>query len=278
MKKKALILILPATIVLLTLGSLMGTPKAQAAVSTTKITATSASKSAASFMDFIAKKKALTSAQKNEAKKAAKLLKTGKLGATAAPSWFTTSVKLGSPDDATSAANIAASLPNLISINQKRAKLGEKRLKISLISTAISMIDSDYQKRGGLAHPQYYHYAGNLENLAAGSNPVTMWLNEKANWKWDVKKTPSLARYQFSPNWSNAKYTHAVLGTNGYKTAGHYTNIVNKKHRVMGMAHMTQSPDYGYVDAYNATNKGTKSAITLTKYRALVKEWLAKKG
>lgn len=277
MKKKALKLILPAIFVLLNCGKLAGAPKVQAAVTTANISAMSPSKNAANFMDFIAKKKSLTSAQKNEAKKAAKLLRTGKLGATAAPSWFTTTVKLGSPDDATSAANIAASLPNLTSLNQKRAKLGEKRLKISLISTAISMIDSDYQKRGGLAHPQYYHYAGNLENLAAGGNPVTMWLGEKANWKWDVKKTPSLARYQFAPNWSNKKYTHAVLGANGYKTAGHYTNVVNKNHRVMGMAHMTQSPDYGYVDAYNATNKGAKSAIALTKYRALVKEWLAKK-
>lgn len=243
---------------------------------TTADTSTASVKNAAGLMDFIAKKGHLTAAQKSEAKKAAKMLRTGELGNQTAPSWFKTYVSLSDADDATSSSNVVATIANLEQVNKERAAIGKKKLKISLISTAISMIDCDYQKRDSLVHPQYYKHAGNIENLAAGSDPVSMWMNEKANWQWDVQKSPSLARYQFSPNWNSAAYNHAVLGTNGYKTVGHYTNIVNKKHRVMGMAHMTKNPTYGYADAYNATSKGAKSAITLAKYKSLVNKWLVK--
>ncbi len=137
------------------------------------------------------------------------------------------------------------------------------------------MLDSNYQKRGDLAHPRYYHYADNLENLAAGDSPVKLWMSEKADWNWNVQKTPSLARYEYSPNWNSNAYKNTVLGTNGYKLSDHYTNIVNKQHWVIGMAHMTQNSPYRYVDAYNATNKDAKSAISLAKYKSLIKQWLA---
>lgn len=236
------------------------------------------SKNAASLMDFIANDSSLTSIQKQEAQKAAKLLRTGIIDGQpqkAAPSWFNTYVSLGSKNDATSSANIVASLQSLANVNKERTAIGVGELKISPTSTAISMIDADYQKQGSLNHPGFYGYRHNLENLSAGSEPVSNWMTEQEDWQWNVKKNPSLAPYEFSPNWWDSVYTQAVLGTNGYRTAGHYTNLVNKEHRVMGMAHMTQTP-YGGVDAFNATSQGEDGAITLTQYKNLIKQWLSK--
>lgn len=60
-------------------------------------------------MDFIANNPSLTSAQRQEAQKAANLLRTGIIDdqvQKVAPSWFNTYVNLGGKNDATSSANI----------------------------------------------------------------------------------------------------------------------------------------------------------------------------
>ena len=235
-------------------------------------------KNGASLMDFMANDSSLTTAQRQEAQKAATLLRTGKIDNQAqkgAPSWFNTYVKLGGKDDATSNVNIKASLQSLANANKERKRAGVGELKISPTSTAISMIDADYQKQGSLNHPGFYGYHFNLENLSAGAEPISNWMTEKVAWEWNVKKSPSLAPYEFTPNWEDPVYNQAVLGTNGYRMAGHYTNLLNKGHRVMGMAHMTQTP-YGAADAFNATSEGEDGAITLAQYKAIVKEWLKK--
>ncbi|WP_233553586.1 CAP domain-containing protein [Lactobacillus sp. ESL0228] len=234
-----------------------------------------ATKNAISLMIFIANDNSLTVKQRQAAKNAANLLKTGKSNNQPAPSWFKKYVDLTSPQDATNSSNIRVSLKNLAKVNQARTAIGEKALKVSLPLIAISMIDADYQKRGGLTQPHYYEYTNNLENIAGGTEPVAKWLSEEINWKWDVKKTPSLAPNEFSPNWSNIKYDNAVFGTNGYRTAGHYLNLVNKQHRVMGMAHMTKS-NYGFVDILNANYKDSSSAISFNQYKKLVTKWLKK--
>lgn len=232
-------------------------------------------KNAVSLMSFIANDNSLTSQQKKAAKTAADILKTGKSANQPAPTWFKKYVNLNSSTDATSSSNIRLSLKSLANVNQTRIAVGEKALKVSLPLIAISMIDADYQKRGGLEQPHYYEYNNNLENIAGGTEPIAKWLSEKANWQWDVKKAPDLSPYQFSPNWSNIKYDNAVFGTNGYKTAGHYLNLVNKQHRVMGMAHMTKT-SYGFVDTFNANYKGSSGALSFSQYKKLVTKWLKK--
>lgn len=187
------------------------------------------SKNAASLMDFIANNPSLTSAQRQEAQKAANLLRTGIIDdqvQKVAPSWFNTYINLGGKNDATSSANIQASLQSLERVNKERTTAGVRSLKISPISTAISMIDADYQKQGFLNHPKFYGYRQNLENLSAGSEAISNWMTEQEDWQWNVKKNPSLAPYEFSPNWQDLPYTQAVLDSNGYRTAGHhYTNF-----------------------------------------------------
>nr|WP_254261655.1 CAP domain-containing protein [Lactobacillus helveticus] len=157
--------------------------------------------------------------------------------------------------------------------NSARAKVGSRRLKVSPILTAISMIDADYQKQGGVHHPQYYKYEDSLENISAGSEPITIWMTEKNNWKEDVRKNSSLKSLEFHPNWDNQAYTDAVMGAHGYKVAGHYTNLVNRNHRIMGMAHMTDN-NYGYADVYNTSSKNNKGSLTLEQYNSLVNKWL----
>ncbi|CAM3156359.1 Cysteine-rich secretory protein family protein [Lactobacillus bombicola] len=230
---------------------------------------------AATFMDFLSTNNSLTAAQKAAAKTAATLLRTGKLGNKSAPVWFKTYVDLNSAKDATSISNIQATLKNLSNVNKVRAQLKEKQLRISPILTALSMIDADYQKHGTLTEPQYYEYTNNLENLASGTDPVKKWLSEQANWKANVTKTPSLAPYEFSPNWKNNKYGYAVYGANGYKESGHYLNLVNKNHCIMGMAHMIPNSK-GYVDVFNAADTGTASSLKVSEYKKLITEWLHK--
>jgi hypothetical protein len=230
-------------------------------------------KNAASFMSFLASQKSLSAAQRSEARTAAKLLRTGSLSSQSAPSWFNKYVKLGAAKDATSAANLKASIQDLENANSARAKVGSRRLKVSPILTAISMIDADYQKQGGVHHPQYYKYEDSLESISAGSEPITIWMTEKNNWKEDVRKNSSLKSLEFHPNWDNQAYTDAVMGAHGYKVAGHYTNLVNRNHRIMGMAHMTDN-NYGYADVYNASSKNNKGSLTLGQYKSLVNRWL----
>ncbi|NRO02262.1 hypothetical protein IMAU30109_01208 [Lactobacillus helveticus] len=97
-------------------------------------------KNAASFMSFLASQKSLSAAQRSEARTAAKLLRTGSLSSQSAPSWFNKYVKLGAAKDATSAANLKASIQDLENANSARAKVGSRRLKVSPILTAISMM------------------------------------------------------------------------------------------------------------------------------------------
>ncbi|WP_236629323.1 MULTISPECIES: hypothetical protein [Lactobacillus] len=87
-----------------------------------------------------------------------------------------------------------------------------------------------------------------------------------------MKKTPALKKYEFHTNWKSTAYTDAVQGTNGYKLAWHYTNLLNRDHRSMGMAHMTHN-DYGYIDSFNASSYG-KGSISLSQYKKLVNQWL----
>lgn len=189
-----------------------------------------------------------------------------------APSWFNADVSLGAKKDATSASNIKAALTNMEKANRARKQYDVPALKVSPVLVAISMIDADYQK-SGLTHPQYYKQG--LENLAAGAEPVNMWLGEKSNWKWNVKKNPSLAAYEFVPNWGGV-YNYVAMGTNSYKTSGHYLNLLNRTHTVMGMAHMTGNSDYGSVDAFNASSDDPNGALSLSQYKNLVNEWLSK--
>lgn len=241
------------------------------------------SKNAASLMDFIANDASLTSAQREEAQKAANLLRTGEIVDHAPtgdqswgkPSWFDKCVSLGEKSDSTNALNIKATLNSLERVNKERAAVGINELKVSPTSTAISMLDADYLKKFDFDHPLHYGYHFNRENLALGSGePVGMWMTEKTDWLWNVKKNPSLAPFEFTSNWSDKDYDDAILGLNGYKTAGHYTNLVDKTYRVMGLARIIDIT-FNY-SSYNATAQGEDGAITVAQYKRLVTEWLKK--
>lgn len=225
-------------------------------------------------MNFIAKQKSLTAGQRKEAKTAAKLLKTGKLADQGTPSWFKKSVSLGADSDATSVANIKAGIKGMEAINDARKGVKARSLRVSPIMLAISMIDADYQKKGEIAHPHFYDYANNLENIAAGGDPIRLWMREKSAWQYDVKKSPSIAKDEYHPNWHSKAYSEAVLGTNGYQEAGHYTNLINRDHRAMGAAHMTNNSKYDYVDVMNATSENGKNALSMSQYKKLVNKWL----
>lgn len=240
-------------------------------------------KNAASLMDFISSDTSLTSAQREEAQKAANLLRTGEIvdhtptgdKSWGKPSWFDECVSLGDKSDSTNALNIKATLISLERVNKERAAVGINELKVSPTSTAISMIDADYQKKFEFDHPLHYGYRFNRENLSLGSGePVGMWMTEKNDWLWNVNKNPSLAPFEFSPNWRDKDYDDAILGLNGYKTAGHYTNLVDKTYRVMGLARIIDIEfNYG---SYNATSQGEDGAISVAQYKNLVNEWLEK--
>ncbi len=235
------------------------------------------SKNAASLMDFIANDASLTSSQRQEAQKAAVLLRTGKIDDQAqkdAPSWFNECVDLGAEKDATNSANILVSIQGLSNVNKVRTEAGVGELKVSPTSLVISMIDADYQKTHEFDHPLFYGYHFNRENLALGGEPVSIWMTEKADWEWDVQKSPNLAPYEFTPNWKALDYQDAVQGLRGFKTAGHYTNLVDRTYRVMGLARIKDIElDY---TAYNATSQGEDGAITLEQYKAIVDQWLKK--
>lgn len=233
-----------------------------------------AAKNAVDFMTYLSKNKSLTKGQRSSARSAVKLLKTGRLGKKPKASWYNEYVDLHSNDDATSAKNIKAVLPYLNSVNRARRSEGVRSLKVSPLLTAASMLNADYQKRGGLKHTHYFKSIG-LENIATqsmGLDPVDTWFSEKKSWNYDVKKNHSLKPAKYSPTWT-ATYDAAVEGTNGYKMAGHYLNLINRNYRVMGFANVSNT-GYGNADSYLGSSKG--AGISVAKYKALVNAWANK--
>lgn len=114
-----------------------------------------------------------------------------------------------------------------------------------------------------------------MENIATqsvGLDPVDTWLSEKKSWNYDVKKNHSLKPAKYSPTWT-ATYDAAVEGTNGYKMAGHYLNLINRNYRVMGFANVSNT-GYGNADSYLGSSKGP--GISVAKYKALVNAWANK--
>lgn len=110
-------------------------------------------------------------------------MKTGRLGKKSKASWYNRYVDLHSKDDATSAENIKAALPYFSRVNSVRKNEGVRSLRVSPLLTAASMLNADYQKRGGLKHTHYFKSIG-LENIATqsvGLDPVDTWLTEKKN-------------------------------------------------------------------------------------------------
>lgn len=230
-------------------------------------------KTAVSLMNYLAASGSLTKAQRKSAKDAAALLKNGKFGHYRRPSWFKSAVSLGSPKDATSSANIKAALPFLRAVNRTRSKVGARSLKVSPLLMATAMLNADYQKNDNRQHSHFFKKFG-LENLAFGEGPIQLWMAERKAWQYDVRKSPSLKKAQYHPSWS-ATYDKAVIGTNGFKMTGHYLNLVNKRHRVMGWAHMTDyDPRFGSVDSFMAADKG--AGMSVAKYASLVNAWLNK--
>ncbi len=229
---------------------------------------------AADLMTYLSKSKSLSKSQRSSASTAAHLLKTGRLGKKAAPSWYKEYVNLNAEKDATSSANIKAVLPYLSEVNSARHQEGAHSLKVSPVLMAASMLNADYQKRGGLKHSHYFKFLGleNLSTQSASLDPVQNWLEEKKNWEFDTKKNPSLKKNKYVPVW-NSTYDAVVMGSNGYKTAGHYLNLINKKYRVMGFGNVSDT-DYGNVDSFMGSNKG--AGISVGKYKTLVNAWLNK--
>lgn len=233
-----------------------------------------AASNAASLMTYLSKNKSLTSAQRNAAKQAKKLITTGRTAKKGAPSWYHQYVNLNSEKDATSASNIKKALPYFAQVNSARRSEGARSLKVSPLLTAAAMLNADYQKRNGLKHSHYFKFLG-LENLAAqsdGLNPIDNWMQEKKNWEYDVKKTPALKKYKYYPVW-NSLYDKAAMGVNGYKEVGHYLNLIDKSHRVMGFANMTDT-SFENADSFMGSSKG--AGIPVAKYTKLVNEWLNK--
>lgn len=272
MNKKVLIAVSAALLALGlgSLGNLQAPVRVQAASSQTN----SQQKNALSLMDYLAKSKSLTKAQKESAKKAALLLKSGRVDHLRRPSWFRKDVSLTSAKDATSKANIKAALPFLQQVNSTRSKVGARSLKVSPLLMATAMLNADYQKSAKGKHSGHFKKLG-LENLAFGEGPIDLWMSEKKAWRADVKKDSALKKDQFRPDWSSKAYDHAAIGSNGFKMAGHYLNLVNRKHRIMGWAHMTDyDPAYGSADSFMAADKG--AGLSVAKYTSLVNAWLNK--
>lgn len=229
----------------------------------------SISKNAASLMSYLANNSSLSESQRNNAIQAATLIKTGTISGQSAPSWFSKDVSLTSRNDATSAQNIKASLAVLTKMNQVRRQYGLPEFKVSPVTTAIAMIDADYQKQAGLAHPSYYQYGSSSENLASGGDAVKMWMGEKADWQYNVKRNPSLAPYEHQSAWTN-EYLAALAGQNGYRTAGHYLNMVNQDSNLVGVG------VWSGVTAADFDSNDSSTGLTVTQYSALVNEWLKK--
>lgn len=230
-------------------------------------------KNAADLMNYLANSTSLTNAQKSEATKAEQLLKTGTVDGQVAPNWFNR-VSLTDKNDATSAKNIKTAVSYMNKANAARKNNGVDELKVSPVLTAIAIIDSDYQQQGGLEHPSYY--SRGLENLSAGADPIQMWLSEKSNWQYDVKKNSNLSKYEFTPDWGNSEYSNAVMGQNGYKTAGHYLNLLNSTHTVMGFGHLSTG-SYGSADAFIGDDSNSDAGIPVNQFESLVNTWLKEK-
>ncbi|BDR54573.1 hypothetical protein KIMH_06840 [Bombiscardovia apis] len=131
------------------------------------------------------------------------------------------SIKLGQADDATSMANMKATLTYLQKCNELRKAEGKGELKVSDTLMAMAQADTDWAAigtnwpNGEVDHPRQFEVAENLS--WSYPDPFTGWYDEE---KVDLQ--------------------------NGGTNHGHYDNIVNGSYDITGFAQRTNSPNtYG---------------------------------
>lgn len=222
--------------------------------SVNKNTQTNYGENAAGFMHWLSTNKDLNSAQKNGARTAAQTL----MGHGNVPSWFNKYVKLGQSGDATSKESLAQTLPLYNRLNKIRRGYNVKSAKVSLPMIAYAMINADYQKQGGLQHAHYYKVT---ENLAAGTDPLKVWMNEKPLWVKYAKKHPG------------EKATNTSMTAWNNSQAGHYLNLIDHNSTGVGFGYL-KGGNMGNVTAFDA-QKANASAISASKFIKLANKWIA---
>lgn len=226
--------------------------KAKTNTSATSSSQNSSHDSTADFMNWLASNKSLSASQKKAANQATDILK-----GQGAPHWYSSYVKLGKDGDATSPDNLKDTLSFYGRVNRIRKEYHVRQAKVSLPMVATAMVDADYQRKGGLAHPGF----GKTENLAAGTDAINLWMSEKKSWDRYVKKHPG----QKITDPSDTAYNNSQ--------AGHYLNLIAANNTAMGFGYF-KGGEYGDATAYDADD-GKSSDLPVATYIRLANEWLA---
>lgn len=153
--------------------------------------------------------------------------------AISAPSWYSKAVHIGKAGDATTLDAMKQSLILYKDFTAMRQKRGLSVPKVSLVATAIAMVDADYQTTlnndNALAHPKYYP---NSENLAVHSvdGAVDYWMSEENLWDKYVQKYPELVNHLYDGYWVFVNYPEV------YQATGHFLNFIAKDIDAYGFA------------------------------------------
>ena len=184
-----------------------------------------------------------------------------------APKWYKKAVHIGQQNDATSLANLKASLILYDQFVKIRKDRQLSVPKVSLANVAIAMLDSDYQTVvNGLRHPAYYGVGENLDEDTL-NHAIDDWMAEESAWKEAVKQHPDLAKelgqyyvYQYYPKI--------------YGKVGHFSNMMSPDMASYGFA-VNGDVDNGYV--YTAFDfGGSKDGVySQDEYTALVNNYIA---
>lgn len=190
--------------------------------------------------------------------------------------------KLGELNDATTMANMLASVEGLRKLNELRASLGLGELKVSAWLTADAQSHADYSGGEYWELSKYSHANQDYPNLPFNSsensavnsnwdNAYKAWYdNEKVIWDAAVAKDPSLAATLTDPN---GAYNLFKSNKDLYEQVGHYLNIVDPTLKVMGMAqsYNPQERQFSYSQdmAPYSTNDG--KLYTVDEWESLVR-------
>ena len=183
---------------------------------------------------------------------------------------------IGDKDDATSLANMKASLAFMKECNDLRIAHGLPALKVTHELMAISQVQTNISKYT-LGHSRVYNVG---ENLAWGyQDPFDGWYTEeKAVLDNIVNDNPTLQEMR-----KNGATDYELGGyirqhdPNSYSEIGHYLNIINPEYTITGFSMSTKPVQYSNTTGQVFQFGGYDDAgvMSVSEYEALFNEYLA---
>lgn len=271
--------------------------------------------SAAGFFKSLAEDTSLTAEQRKDAQQAYGIVMNDGKYQGIKLTWYDPSKQLGKDGDATSLANIQATLSDLDDLVNVRKQYNLRQPKVSLTAMAVAMMSSDYLLTHEFDHPILHKENGPFfadeQDIAEGAGQVGLYMNEKEYIDHLIQEYPEYARYSYDTG--NLSYDQwkanndfweqhgLILYGGGDRVIGHYVSMVNPYQDGVGMGnsgdgigttdiiadlkykkvpYKTVTEEDGTVETYYnlvpiGVNENPNKGFTIDQYKNLVNNYVA---